>query len=228
MVILDRLEPGIKSAAAKTELTAREQHTLGLLYETLIGRHEPGPGDDRRAMQTSASDVSLTLHALVVINKMEPDERAAVRLFLKLLETPIVNLALGRIPRRFSAMSPQQRETYLQRLIKSPVSAIAPGLGGLKRLGTLMFYSLPSLEGPNPIWPVIGYQAPTAPPQTDRVLTLTPITAPTTLEADICIIGSGAGAGVVAAEASAAGKRGLVLGAGPGVQRKDDPPSPAL
>src|SRR3981081_4424080 len=130
MVILDRLEPGIKSAAAKTELTAGEQHTLALLYETLIARHEPGPGDNRRAMQTSASDVSLMLHALVVINKMEPDERSAVRLFLKLLETPIVNLALGRMPRRFSAMSPQQRETYLQRLIKSPVSAITLGLGG--------------------------------------------------------------------------------------------------
>jgi choline dehydrogenase-like flavoprotein len=228
MVILDRLEPGIKSAVAKTELTAREQRTLGLLYETLIARHEPGPGDDQRVMQTSASDVSLMLHALVVINKMEPDERSAVRLFLKLLETPIVNLALGRIPRRFSAMSPQQRETYLQRLIKSPVSAIALGLGGLKRLGTLMFYSLPSPEGPNPIWPVIGYQVPTAPPQTDRVLTLTPITGSTTLDADVCIIGSGAGGGVVAAEASAAGKRVLVLEAGPGLQAGDYPHSELL
>jgi choline dehydrogenase-like flavoprotein len=228
MVILDRLEPGIKLAVAQTELTAREQDTLGLLYETLIARHEPGPGDSPRVMQTSASDVSLMLHALVVINKMEPDERSAVRLFLKLLETPIVNLALGRIPRRFSAMSPHERETYLQRLIKSPVSAIALGLGGLKRLGTLMFYSLPSPEGPNPIWPVIGYQAPTAPPQTDRVLTLTPITGSTRLEADVCIIGSGAGGGVVAAEASAAGKRVLVLEAGPGLQAGDYPHSELL
>ncbi len=228
MVILERLEPGIKSAVANTELTAREQHTLALLYETLIARHEPGPGDDPRVMQTSAGDVSLMLHALVVINKMEPDERSAVRLLLKLLDTPLVNLALGRIPRRFSAMSPRERETYLQRLIKSPVSAIALGLGGLKRLGTLMFYSLPSPEGPNPIWPVIGYQAPSASPQTDRVLTLTPITGSTTLEADVCIIGSGAGGGVVAAEASAAGKRVLVLEAGPGLQAGDYPHSELL
>jgi len=228
MVILERLEPGIKSAVANTELTAREQHTLALLYETLIARHEPGPGDDPRVMQTSAGDVSLMLHALVVINKMEPDERSAVRLLLKLLDTPLVNLALGRIPRRFSAMSPRERETYLQRLIKSPVSAIALGLGGLKRLGTLMFYSLPSPEGPNPIWPVIGYQAPSASAQTDRVLTLTPITGSTTLEADVCIIGSGAGGGVVAAEASAAGKRVLVLEAGPGLQAGDYPHSELL
>src|SRR6266568_8615383 len=121
MVILDRLEPGIKSAVAKTELTATEQNTLALLYETLIARHEPGPGDDRRVMQTSAQDVSLVLHALVVINKMEPDERSAVRLFLRLLETPLVNLALGRIPKKVSAMSAQQREIYLQRLIKRQV-----------------------------------------------------------------------------------------------------------
>src|SRR6266571_8070106 len=205
MAVLDRLEPGLQTAVARTELTATEQNTLALLYETLMARHQPASGDDRRVMQTSAQDVSLVLHALVVINKMEPDERSAVRLFLRLLETPLVNLALGGIPKKFSAMSPPQRETYLQRLIKSPVSAIALGLGGLKRLGTLMFYSLPHAEGPNPVWPVIGYQAPTAPPQTDRVLTLTPITGSTTLEADVCIVGSGAGGGVVAAEASAAG-----------------------
>src|SRR5712692_7615865 len=162
MEIFDRLQPGIQTAVAQTELTAREQNTLGLLYETLIARHAPGPGDDPRVMQTSARDVSLMLHALVVINKMEPDERSAVRLLLTLLDTPLVNLALGRIPRRFSAMSPRERETYLQRLIKSPVSAIALGLGGLKRLGTLMFYSLPHPDGPNPVWPVIGYQAPAA------------------------------------------------------------------
>jgi choline dehydrogenase-like flavoprotein len=228
MAILDRLEPGLKTAAAKTELSAREQNTLALLYETLIARHPPAPGDDPRVMQTSASDVSLALHALVVINKMEPDERSAVRLFLRLLETPLANLALGRIPRRFSGMSAQQRETYLQRLIKSPVSAIALGLGGLKRLGTLMFYSLPSPEGPNPVWPVIGYAAPSAPPQTDRLLTLTAITGSTTLEADVCIIGSGAGGGVVAAEASAAGKHVLLLEAGPGLQAGDYPHSELL
>src|SRR5260370_32400460 len=135
MVVFDRLEPGIKSAVANTELTAHEQRTLGLLYETLIARHEPGPGDNPRVMQTSAGDVSLMLHALVVINKMEADERSAVRLFLKLLETPLVNLALGRIPRRFSARSPHEREPYLQRLLNSPVSAIALGIGGRKRLG---------------------------------------------------------------------------------------------
>ncbi len=228
MEILERLEPGLRSAIANTELTARERHALALLYDTMIARHQPEPGDDPRVMQTSASDVSLMLHALVVINKMEPDERSAVRLFLRLLEIPLVNLALGRVPRRFSAMSPHEREVYLQRLIKSPVSALALGLGGLKRLGTLMFYSLPSPEGPNPVWPVIGYKPPTAPPQTDRLLALTPISGSTTLEADVCIIGSGAGGGVVAAEASAAGKRVLVLEAGPGLQAGEYPHSELL
>src|SRR5207244_11150231 len=153
---------------------------------------------------------------------------SAVRLCLRLRETPLVNLVLGRVPKKFSAMSPPEREVHLQRLVTGPVAALALGLGGLKRLGTLMFYSLPSPEGPNPVWPVIGYEAPTAPPQTDRVLTLTPITGSTTLEADVCIIGSGAGGGVVAAEASAAGKRVLVLEAGPGLPAGDYPHSELL
>ena len=228
MVTLDRLEPALTVARDNTELTRSELNTLSLLYAALIGQHTPASGDAPRVMQTGAMDVSLDLHALVVINKWEADERNAVRLFLRLLENPLVNAALSRIPRRFSAMSRAQREKHLQRLITGPVAPIALGLGGLKRLGALLFYSLPSAEGPNPVWEVIGYQPPTSTPQTDRLLNLTRIERPTTLEADLCIIGSGAGGGVVAAQAAAAGKRVIVLEGGPGLQAPDYPHSELL
>ena len=40
MVVLDSLQSGLQSAVANTELTATEQNTLALLYETLIARHD--------------------------------------------------------------------------------------------------------------------------------------------------------------------------------------------
>jgi choline dehydrogenase-like flavoprotein len=228
MVTLDRLEPALTVARENTELTGSELKTLNLLYATLMGKHTPASGDDARVMQTGAVDVSLDLHALVVINKWEADERNAVRMFLRLLENPLVNAGLSRIPRSFSAMSPEQREKHLHRLITGQVAPIALGLGGLKRLGALLFYSLPSAEGPNPLWKVIGYQPPVAPPQMDRLLTLSKIEQPTTLEADLCIVGSGAGGGVVAAQAATAGKRVIVLEGGPGLQAPDYPHSELL
>src|SRR5207245_8793798 len=69
---------------------------------------------------------------------------------------------------------------------------------------------------------------PTAVPRPERVVTLSPVSGPTTLASDVCIIGSGAGGGVVAAEASSAGKRVLVLEAGPGLQAGDYPHSELL
>src|SRR4051794_15710487 len=69
MVTLDRLEPALTVARENTELTKSELKTLRLLYATLMARHAPASGDDPRVMQTGAEDVSLDLHALVVINK---------------------------------------------------------------------------------------------------------------------------------------------------------------
>src|SRR6266542_1612149 len=116
MVTAESLTPALDAARANTELSKSELHTLELLYETLIAPHEPKGDDDPALMRMSAKNVSLVLHALVVINKMERDERSAVRLFLRLLENRLVTGLFVRIPRPFSAMSPAQREKHLQRL----------------------------------------------------------------------------------------------------------------
>src|SRR6476619_6704776 len=70
----------------------------------------------------------------------------------------------------------------------------------------------------NPTWHGIGYAPSPNAAARDAALELTRVDGPVHLEADACIIGSGAGGGVMAAELARAGLRVIVLGQGPGDQ----------
>ncbi|WP_037062717.1 GMC family oxidoreductase [Pseudonocardia acaciae] len=77
-------------------------------------------------------------------------------------------------------------------------------------------YSVPDADGRNPNWPDIGYPGPvTAPPPTAHLIeTIEPAGDPVRLAADVCVVGSGAGGSVIAAELAARGRSVLVIEAG--------------
>jgi choline dehydrogenase-like flavoprotein len=84
------------------------------------------------------------------------------------------------------------------------------GLQQLKALTLLFFYALPDEHGRNPSWELIGYPGPQSPPPaTSKTISVADV-APT-LTADVCVVGSGAGGSVIAAQCAAAGKDVLVL-----------------
>jgi len=72
-----------------------------------------------------------------------------------------------------------------------------------------LFYALPD----NPSWPDLGYPGPvTEPPPAPKTIGVESITGPqATLSADVCIVGSGAGGSVIAAELQRAGRSVVVL-----------------
>jgi choline dehydrogenase-like flavoprotein len=76
-----------------------------------------------------------------------------------------------------------------------------------------LFYALPDENGRNPNWPALGYPGPlTAPPAVPKTIPLEQLTPPrTTIAADVCVVGSGAGGSVVAAELQRAGLSVVVL-----------------
>ena len=86
-----------------------------------------------------------------------------------------------------------------------------------RRLPDRCIYALPDLgTGINPNWPAIGYPGPQALPkpaaEVERpIAPIVPDEPHLVLEADVVVVGSGAGGGVIAAELAAAGKQVCVL-----------------
>jgi choline dehydrogenase-like flavoprotein len=90
------------------------------------------------------------------------------------------------------------------------------GLRAIKGLSLLFFYGLPDAAGANPNWETLGFPGPKAPapsgveaPKTISVQEVSGQTA--TLACEVCVIGSGAGGSVIAAECAKAGRDVLVL-----------------
>lgn len=79
-----------------------------------------------------------------------------------------------------------------------------------------LFYALPDADGRNPNWAALGYPGPvTEPPGPDRApktIAVTALRGPAArLTADVCIVGSGGGGSVIAAELQAAGMSVVIL-----------------
>ncbi len=112
-----------------------------------------------------------------------------------------------------TAVPQADREALLHAFSDSSPEALA-GITTLRGLAISLFYALPDLgTGINPNWPAIGYPGPQALPKPTGkpIPTRRPEDGKLSLEADVVVIGSGAGGGVIAGELAAAGKQVCVL-----------------
>ena len=94
-------------------------------------------------------------------------------------------------------------------------SGAAAGLDALTTLTLFLFYGLADERGQNPNWRTLGYPGPISPtPEVERPLRPYTPDGDTTLDADVCIVGSGAGGGVMAGVLAERGLNVVVLEAG--------------
>jgi choline dehydrogenase-like flavoprotein len=200
------------------EFSLPEIETLRAVCDTIIPSIVV-PGPSQTFYGRKASDLGVEKHILEVIRQqLGPRQTAQIHQLLRSFESPAVNLILDGRPGRFSRLSTGARSLYLGRWRDSRLSLKRSGFQTLKRLACFLYYAAPGPNGPNPNWVDIGYpgtlpEPPVAPPADTRIEPIVP-TSDLELSADACVIGSGAGGSVAAAEIQRAGFSVVVLEAG--------------
>jgi choline dehydrogenase-like flavoprotein len=91
----------------------------------------------------------------------------------------------------------------------------AAGIGGLIALTLYLNYGLPDANGQNPNWATFGYPGPLSlAPETEKPIRPLVPEDGAVLEADVCVVGSGAGGGLIAGRLAQRGLKVVVLEAG--------------
>ncbi|HEU4976111.1 MAG TPA: GMC family oxidoreductase [Baekduia sp.] len=178
--------------------TDRQLATLRAVCDTVVPAM-PRDDDPHGFWARKASDVGADQALQQALEAMPEDQGAGMAQLLDALEM-----------QGFERLSQLSREQVLTNLSLASRDA-AVGVGALVALTTFFTYGLP----PNPAWPVLGYPGPiSAPPDVPKPITpLTPEDG-ATLEAEVVVVGSGAGGGVIAGKLAQAGLKVLVLEAG--------------
>ncbi len=191
-------------------LGQRGRRALDAICDTFV------PGEDGLP---SASDMQVpdAVLAAVAFNPREA-ERKQVAQLLSLWDTPPITAIGGGGLNRFSALSAERREKVLLSWCDSRVPQRRAAFQALRKAALLMYYMLPAPngDGASPVWDRIGYPGPLGAPDNPPPPAIEPLTidADTTLDCDVCIVGSGAGGGTAAAVLAAAGLDVVVLEAG--------------
>lgn len=175
--------------------------TLAAICDTFV----PGDGNDLPSATALGTPQRLraeldALHRPALVAELDR--------LLDTVESPMLNLVLSGRPVRFTALDQPQREEFLRRWAGSPLPLKRRAFQVMKRLSLLYSYGAEN----SPYWRLVGYQRPPLPSPAPRApLVARPGRSGETIEADVCVIGSGAGGAVVAAELAAKGKHVVIL-----------------
>ena len=165
--------------------------------------------------------------AAQAIDQLEPSQGRQLRLVLRLVESRLANLAIGGGATAFRDLDPAARERYLLRWGSSRLALRRSAYQAFKKLLCFLAYADPGEMGTNSLWETIGYrphrEAVSGGPTPIRPVDLPATGDPVRLDADVVIVGSGAGGGVMAAELARAGRSVVVLEAGPFIPETEMP-----
>jgi choline dehydrogenase-like flavoprotein len=197
-------------------LTPMELRTQEAICEALLPSVAPPAGEDdsHGLYARSARDLQVARQMAETLAAESPETRADFKKLLGSLNSPLIGMLLAGKPQGFAHMSLAARQTALRRMSVSSLAQMRQGFQAVKRLAGFIFYSASVVEGVNPNWPALGYTPappPPSPEEAPKRIHPLPIEGELALTADVVIVGSGAGGGVVAAELAAAGKDVVVL-----------------
>ena len=198
-------------------LTERERASLAALCNAFHPSLPTDGYDDPLLFSTSAGDLGVPRAAEQAIALLPPTERAELRRLLRFLDSVLGGLVIRKFV-GVTKMSVEEREKLLRTLSVHRNAALRQAFQALKRLSSFLYYSVVDQRGENPIWPSIGYTPSSQPAAGANTIRVVKYDTSTTIDCDVCVIGSGAGGGTVAGELATKGLRTVVLEAGPGDQ----------
>ncbi|MBU6423246.1 MAG: GMC family oxidoreductase [Chloroflexota bacterium] len=179
-------------------LTPRQTATLEAVVDTFV------PDAD-------ASAVARTIvREVAAVGR--PKLLSDLRLFLGVIEHPVASVALAGRAVPFSRMDRTRRERYLISWADSAVPLRRTAFQAVKRASCFFAYGAAE-AGADRLWGRIGYERGEllSLPDDPTELPSRPTRDGETVEADACVVGSGPGGSVVAAELTRAGRRVVVL-----------------
>jgi long-chain-alcohol oxidase len=188
------------------QLTTRQRRSLDAICDTFCPSEDGLPS----ATELGVPDAVL---GFVARDPRRGPRRELERLLSLWDGAPLTALGGGGLT-RFSRLGRSQREQVLLSWCDSRLPQRRAAFHALRRASLTAYYGLPSHHGAaNPVWDQLGYPGPLGAPADAPPKQLTPLTIgeATTLECDVCIVGSGAGGGVAAAVLSEAGLDVVVL-----------------
>ncbi len=188
--------------------------TLRALVDTFLPARSADPGVPP---YPAASTVGLDREIAEIVTGLSRAEQRDFARLLSTLDSPLANLLLTGRPVRLARLDGPARERYLRGWSTSRLAAKRKGFYAIKRLAAGHYYSGPLAGEPNPLWSRIHYDLPNPPPVgSDPLAGLSPVRPDHDVEAaiDVCVVGSGAGGGVIADRLVRAGYTTAVLEAG--------------
>src|SRR3954454_19499120 len=193
--------------AVSVVLSEIQRATLAAVCDTFVPALEV-PEDPSGFYGRSASDLGIPDVVEATLSATLPEDQLEG---LRGLLDALAAQGIADLPQ-------EAREAVLHGFMDADPGALA-GLSGLRGLTFLLFYGLPDAQGRNPNWEAIGYPGPvSAPPSPDEAPKRIKLTIPTgdalELTADVVVVGSGAGGGVIAGELASGGQEVVVLEAG--------------
>jgi acyl-CoA reductase-like NAD-dependent aldehyde dehydrogenase/choline dehydrogenase-like flavoprotein len=199
----------VKFMATSEVLSAAQRSTLLTLCDTFVpSLAPPGSGDGAEPSDPDGFWARAASH----LGVPEAIEQALARLPVERVEG-VRGLLDAFAEQGLNEMPQEAREQLVHAFADSDPQTLA-GVHALCGLTMTLHYALPDLgTGRNPNWEAIGYPGPRAlPPTVDKPLSVRrPEDEELVLEADVCVVGSGAGGGVVAGVLAGGGKQVCVL-----------------
>ncbi len=190
-------------------LSEKQKETLAAICETI---QPPGTCGDSEFPPLGAGDRRIA--TLFERSFAERGTAAQKRLkyLLDLLDNRFLNGVIAGHWKPFAELAPEQQTEILRALANSKLPIARAMFQGIKQLTSFLHYGYHEENTHNPFWSALGYRGFAQPSQTpNSQLPIMQLNGTAKLSADVLVIGSGAGGGVVAAELAAAGKDVLVV-----------------